>query len=413
MNSLLLENVRLAIGAIKSQSLRTFLTIMIIAIGIMALVGILTAIDVIKDGITQNFTSMGANTFNIRNRGSNIRIGRGDGKRPPVYESISFSQAERFKEQFKYPGWVSISCVGSRAATIKAGSLKTNPNIALFGGDENYLLTSGFELAEGRNFSVQELESGSDLVIIGNELKKTLFPKTTALDKEIAIGATKVKVIGVLKEKGSSFSFGGDKLLILPVKKVRRQFGSPDMSFTISVLASSPQALDPTISEATGIFRIVRNLRVKEEQNFEVTKSDNLSAMLIDNLSFITVAATLIAIITLIGAAIGLMNIMLVSVTERTREIGVRKAIGATSSTIRNQFLVETIVICQLGGMFGIGLGILMGNMVSFYFNQGFIIPWGWMIMAAILCFIVGLLSGLIPAIKAAKLDPIEALRFE
>jgi putative ABC transport system permease protein len=158
---------------------------------------------------------------------------------------------------------------------------------------------------------------------------------------------------------------------------------------------------------------MVRNLKIKERTNFEITKSDNLSALLIENLGFVTIAATLIAIITLIGAAIGLMNIMLVSVTERTREIGVRKAIGATSATIRNQFLVETIVICQLGGMFGILLGILMGNWVSFYFNQGFIIPWAWMIVAAILCFIVGVLSGLIPAIKAARLDPIEALRFE
>jgi len=178
-------------------------------------------------------------------------------------------------------------------------------------------------------------------------------------------------------------------------------------------LADSPATIDATVAEATGFFRKIRKLRTKEPANFELTKSDNLSAMLIDNLSFVTIAATLIAIITLVGAAIGLMNIMLVSVTERTREIGVRKAIGATSITIRNQFLIEAIVICQLGGILGIVLGILMGNGVSMYFDQGFIIPWAWMILAAILCFSVGLLSGLIPAIKAAKLDPIEALRFE
>jgi putative ABC transport system permease protein len=386
---------------------------MIIAIGIMALVGILTAIDVIKDGISANFTSMGANTFNIRNKGSNLRIGRSGSNKTPVFRTITFSEAQRFKEEFKFPAWVSISCVGTRFGIIKNGSLKTNPNIGVFGGDENYLLTSGFELEEGRNFSSQELESGSDVAIIGQELKNNLFEKTSAIDQEIAIGANKCKVIGVLKTKGSSFGFGGDKLVILPVKNVRRQFGSPDMSFVISVLATSPQALEPSISEATGIFRIIRNLRIKEQTNFEIIKSDNLSEMLIENLSFVTIAATLIAVITLIGAAIGLMNIMLVSVTERTREIGVRKAIGATSAAIRNQFLVETIVICQLGGMFGIVLGILMGNWVSYYFNQGFIIPWAWMIIAAILCFIVGVLSGIIPAIKAARLDPIEALRFE
>jgi len=216
-----------------------------------------------------------------------------------------------------------------------------------------------------------------------------------------------------MKEKGSSFGFGGDKIVLLQVKNVRQHLGNPSMSFVVNVLALSPEMINQTLEEARGLFRIVRKLKIKDQANFEITKSDNLSAMLIDNLSFVSVAATLIAIITLIGAAIGLMNIMLVSVTERTREIGVRKAIGATSQTIRNQFLIEAIVICQLGGMLGIVLGILMGNGVSMYFDQGFIIPWAWMILAAILCLVVGLLSGLIPAIKAAKLDPIEALRFE
>ena len=412
MNPMVFENIRIALNSIRSQSLRTFLTIMIIALGIMALVGILTAIDVIKEGLTSNFTSMGANTFNIRNRGSNMRIG-GGGSRPTVYRTISFDEAARFKKDFSFPSRVGISCVGSRASTVKSGSLKTNPNITIFGGDENYLITAGYEIEEGRNFSINEIESGANLAIIGQELKTNLFPKTSPIDKEISVGEVKVKVIGLLKGKGSSFGFGGDKIVLLPVKNVRQNFGTASMSFVINVLALSPETIDATLAEATGFFRIVRKLRIKDKDNFEITKSDNLSMMLIDNLSFVSIAATLIAIITLIGAAIGLMNIMLVSVTERTREIGVRKAIGATSNTIRNQFLIEAIVICQLGGVLGIVLGILMGNGVSMYFNQGFIIPWAWMILAAILCLIVGLLSGLIPAIKAAKLDPIEALRFE
>lgn len=412
MNALLIENVRMALRSIRSQSLRTFLTIMIIALGIMALVGILTAIDVIKDSITSNFTSMGANTFNIRNRGSNVRIGRGGQKRE-VFENITFEQARRFKEEFKFPSTVGISCVGTRAATIKHQSYKTNPNIVVFGGDEAYPITSGYEIEEGRNFSVREILTGSNVVIIGQEIKLRLFPKQSPIDKEISIGALKAKVIGVFKEKGSSFGFGGDKIVLLPVANVRKNFGSNDMSFVINVLSSSPAMLEATLAEATGTFRQVRGLRVTDRQNFEITRSDNLSTMLIDNLSYVTIAATMIAIITLLGAAIGLMNIMLVSVTERTREIGVRKAIGATATSIRNQFLTEAIVICQLGGVFGIVLGIAMGNAVSIYFSQGFVIPWAWMILAAILCFVVGLLSGLIPAVKAARLDPIEALRFE
>lgn len=412
MNRLWLENLRIALSSVRSQSLRTFLTIMIIAIGIMALVGILTAIDVIKEGITANFTTMGANTFNIRNKGSNVRINRSD-KRPPIYKYISYDEAVRFKKEFEISPFVGISCVGSRSAIIKHGSDKTNPNIAIFGGDENYMITSGYELVEGRNFSAQELKSGSNVAIIGQEIKANLFPTTSPINKDITIGAVQVKVIGLLKEKGSSFGFGGDKIAILPVKNVRRHFASGNTSYVINVLASRPELLEATVAEATGLFRIIRKLKIKEELNFDITRSDNLSALLIDNLSFVSIAATLIAIITLIGAAIGLMNIMLVSVTERTREIGVRKAIGATAITIRNQFLIEAIVICQLGGLLGIALGIFMGNAVSMFFNQGFIIPWLWMILAGILCFIVGLASGIIPAIKAANLDPIEALRFE
>jgi putative ABC transport system permease protein len=412
MKGLLLENVRIALTAIRSQSLRTFLTIMIIAIGIMALVGILTAIDVIKEGISSNFTTMGANTFNIRNRGSNIRIGGGR-KKVQVFQSITYLQATKFKEEFKFPSWTSVSCVASRAAIVKTSELKTNPNITVFGGDENYMITSGYELESGRNFSQQELISASNVALIGSELKSNLFKKVNPINKEVFIGGHKVKVIGVLKEKGSSFGFGGDKIVVLPLSNARNYFGTSDMSYVINVLSSSPDLMEATIGEATGLFRRLRKLGATDLQNFEITKSDNLSVMLIDNLKYVTVAATLIAIITLIGAAIGLMNIMLVSVTERTREIGVRKAIGATSKTIRNQFLIEAIVICQLGGMFGILLGIAMGNTVSLFFDQGFIIPWAWMIMAAILCLFVGLLSGLIPAIKAANLDPIDALRFE
>ncbi len=412
MKNLLLENIRIALTAIRSQSLRTFLTIMIIAIGIMALVGILTAIDVIKEGISSNFTTMGANTFNIRNRGSNIRIGGGR-KKVQVFQTITYLQATKFKEEFKFPSWTSVSCVASRAAIVKTNEQKTNPNITVFGGDENYMITSGYELESGRNFSQQELTSASNVVLIGSEIKSNLFKKVNPINKEVFIGGHKVKVIGVLKEKGSSFGFGGDKIVVLPLSNARNYFGTGDMSYVINVLSSSPELMEATIGEATGLFRRLRKLGATDLQNFEITKSDNLSVMLIDNLKYVTVAATLIAIITLIGAAIGLMNIMLVSVTERTREIGVRKAIGATSKTIRNQFLIEAIVICQLGGMLGIFLGIAMGNAVSLFFDQGFIIPWAWMIMAAFLCLIVGLLSGLIPAIKAANLDPIDALRFE
>jgi putative ABC transport system permease protein len=386
---------------------------MIIAFGIMALVGILTAIDAIKSSINTNFTSMGANTFTIRNREMNVRIGK-NGKRPRRYRHISYDEAVRFKEEFQFPATTSISTMATMIATLKYKSEKSNPNIQVMGGDENYLSAAGYQLDRGRNFSQQDIQYGSSYVLVGSDIIKTLFKeKEDPLDKVITIGSGKYKIIGILKPKGSSMGFGGDKICILPLTNVRQHFPRPDMSFTISVVTQNVQQLDIAVEEAKGVFRVVRNVPLGEEDNFEITKSDNIATMLVDSLSMVTGGATAIGFITLFGAAIGLMNIMLVSVTERTREIGIRKALGATQSTIKRQFLIEAVVICQLGGLTGIIFGIIIGNLAGMFFEAPFIMPWGWIIAGVILCFVVGVLSGLIPAIKASRLDPIESLRYE
>lgn len=410
---LVLENIKVAFGAIKSQWLRAILTMLIIAIGITALVGILTSIDGIKSSITSNFTSMGANTFTIRNRGSNIRIGRG-GVKPKQYARVTFREAERFQKTFQFPALVSISAAASFAATLKYGSEKTQPNINVMGCDNNYFAASGYEIERGRNFTEMELRFGIPVVVIGQEIKKVLFPgQVDPVGKDVTVGGSRYRVIGVMAEKGSSMGFGGDKTCMIPLTNARQHYLSPKTSFTISVLADNVTSLESAISEATGTFRVVRGMRAGEENNFEVIRSDNLSKMLVDNLYEVQVAGFLIGIITLLGAAIGLMNIMLVSVTERTREVGVRKALGATKAFIRMQFLVEAITISVLGGLFGIVFGIMIGNGVSSFIGGGFIIPWLWITVGVIICFIVGVVSGIYPAIKASNLDPIESLRFE
>lgn len=413
MQDVVIENIKESFKSVRTQLLRTILTVLIIAIGICALVGILTSIDAIKTSISSNFSSMGSNTFSIKNEGSNIRMGK-RGKKAKVYPVIDFQDARDFKTQFSYPSVVSISSRATATATLKYESEKTNPNIFVFGCDENYTVTSGYEIAEGRNFSLSEVNSGAHVVIIGHEIRTTLFGNNSeAIDKIISIGSGKYRVVGVLKEKGSSMGFSADKNALIPLQNARQYFSSANTSYLINVMVNQPEELDGAIGEATGAFRVVRGDGIKEESSFEVSRSDSVANLLIENLSMVSFSAYIIGFITLLGAAIGLMNIMLVTVTERTKEIGVRKALGASSRIIMMQFLVEAVIVCQLGGAVGIVLGIIIGNVVSGFVGAGFIIPWDWMILGVILCLIVGVVSGIYPAQKAASLDPIESLRYE
>jgi len=409
---ILQENLRVSTKSVRANMLRAILTMFIIAFGIMALVGILTAIDAIKKSITEEFARMGANTFTIESRSIHVQVGDQHYRRRN-YEYITYRQAREFKESFNFPADVSVWTYASSIATVKYESEKTNPNIPIIGADEDYLITAGYEIERGRNFSASEVESNRNYVLIGTGLVTKLFDDEDPLDKVIAIGSGKFKVIGVLAERGASMLGEGDLICILPYTTVRQYFSRPRMRYSINVMPYNPELLDIAIGEAEGLFRIVRGLDTVDESDFNITKSDSLANILIENLKFIAIAATIIGIITLFGAAVGLMNIMLVSVTERTREIGVRKAIGAKAKMIRQQFLFEAILIGQMGGLLGIVLGILIGNLVSMIIGTSFIIPWLWILMGVVLCFIVGVVSGYFPAEKASRLDPIVALRYE
>ncbi|MFY7810288.1 MAG: ABC transporter permease [Flavobacterium sp.] len=412
MSNIYFENIKIALASIRTQLLRTILTVLIISIGIMALVGILTAINGLENTIGKNFSFMGSNTFNITDYVSKIRIGNKEEQEfNPI---ISYPEAKEFKDNYDFPGAiVTLSFGANTTQQIKYGDKKTDPEVSVFGVDENYLTARGFDLGAGRNFSNFDIINNNAVCLIGSDLMKALFEDESPLDKSISLRGSKFKIIGVLKEKGSTFGNNQDLRVLIPLQVARSIYSMPNINFRIGVMVANKDLLEAATTDATISMRKVRKLNPIEEDNFGIERSDELINQIKDLTNVLTIAAWIIGMITVLGSSIALMNIMLVSVTERTREIGIRKALGAKQKTIAMQFFTETVVIAQLGGMIGIIMGVLIGFLVTIFFKFEFTTPWVAITAALITCFIVALISGVYPAIKASKLDPIEALRHE
>ncbi len=410
----LFEIIRQAFFNIKANALRSALTVLIIAFGIMALVGILTSIDGIIYNMSNNFGYLGANSFSIDRKSIEFRrYGRRDAyKQAPPF---TYDQVMDFKSRFSSKAVVSTSLGAQWDAVVKYSNKKSSPNIRIRGIDENYFKVTGFSIEYGRNFSTHELNQGNPVCILGTELVNLLFDNNPerALNKHVFINDRRYQVVGVLKSKGASLNESADRRAFIPLLNSKLHYADASSNYDIDVAADSPSKLDQLIDEAIGTLRIVRGLKSYQADDFEIQKSDGLISFIKDNTVKLRAATIAIGLITLLGAAIGLMNIMLVSVTERTKEIGVCKSLGATRKNILQQFLTEAIIICQVGGLLGILLGIPIGNVVSLQMGGDFIIPWAWISLGLGVCFIVGILAGLYPAMKASALDPVECLRYE
>lgn len=405
------ELVRMALQSIRSQTLRTLLTIAIIGIGIWALVGVFGAINAIQKSLLDSFSSMGANTFSISRYDSEIRLSR---NRQVINPIITYREAQNFIDNYDFPtAQASISFLGTNSAEVSFENKKTEPEVSVIGINENYLINSGIELASGRNLSPFDVQNNNNVCLIGSDLAKSLFANSNPLSQTISVRGMRLTVIGVMEAKGGSFFGNKDYNLLVPINLARGIYTNANINYDISVYISGNQMLEEGMDQAIYTMRNIRNRTPRDPNNFGIRKSDEFLRMLNENTMALRIAGTAISIITILGSSIALMNIMLVSVSERTREIGVRKSLGAKKRHIFQQFFIETLVISQLGCLLGIILGVATAMIFASLFNFALTIPWSAILAAIGIAIVTALLAGTYPAKKAAALDPVESLRYE
>lgn len=422
------DTIKLSWKNISSNRLRTGITVSIIALGICALIWFLTSLKAASNSLTDSFSTMGANSFSLRYKERFVRFGGGrreevkktsktalKERKSNIGKIITYEEAKEFKERYSFPAAVSIAIRGANGIVVNTAQKKTNPDINLFGGDENYVELNGYKIAYGRNFTPADVESNSNVCILGSSVAEKLFPENSskAVDKVVNVDHIPYRVLAVLEDKGASAFFNANKMVLTTHKNIRKLYATQNSTFIIAIKVQDMKMMEAAIGEAKGTFRPVRKLDVKEEDNFYIDKSDSIAESLMTNLGFLEKGIIGVALITLLASSIGLMNIMLVAVNERTKEIGLIKALGGTRKDIRNQFLWESVLISLLGAVAGIIIGILLGNLIAMMLKSGLVLLWGWIIGGILVCFAVGLAAGLYPAIKASKLDPIVALRYE
>ncbi|MFZ2904676.1 MAG: ABC transporter permease [Cyclobacteriaceae bacterium] len=409
----LIENIKEGMRSIQANMLRSVLTALIVAIGITSLVGILTAIDGIERSVNESLAGLGANTFDINSKDN--RGGSSQGVAQKVYPPLKLSETQRFISLYSVPSSISLSANLSWNAEVKHLSEKTNPNVMVQGINEEYLAIKGLEMQKGRGLSKIEAGYGTNVAVIGHKIYTTLYKgNEDPINSKITIQGTQFKVIGVIEEKGQLAEENFDNMVAIPIRLANQMAKGRGLAYELTVGISDPDKMDYAMGEATGLMRSIRRDEVGHENSFDLERSETLAQEMESITSGLRMGGFGVGFITLLGASIALMNIMLVSVTERTREVGVRKALGATPLRIRQQFVIEAIVVCLLGGVGGVILGILIGNGISRLMGiEIFVVPWMWMFMGMVVCIAVGLISGYYPAHKASKLDPIESLRFE
>jgi putative ABC transport system permease protein len=405
------ETARIALTALRANKLRSALTMLGVAIGVFSVIGVMTALSVIGTSIENGLSFLGSNLFQFAKYPA-VNAGGDPEIKYANRRNISLAQAYEYKRLME--GQAGAICLkvfdGGKPASYDRVKIQ---GLTLVGTNENFLIANSYTLGYGRNISPEDVELGRSVTVVGKRVETKLFPNQNPIGKTIKINEKPYQIIGVLAEKGSNFGQSQDNLLLVPITRYFSDYGWVNRTVNIATQSTSQATYNQTLDKAIGAMRAARGLKLSEENDFAIYSNDTMVSAFAAIAGTIRIGAFIVSAIALLAAGIGIMNIMLVSVTERTREIGLRKAVGAKRNDIVRQFLLEAVVLSEIGGLAGILIGVLGGNGVALYFEMAMVFPWGWAITGLVVCSLIGIGFGFYPAWKAAKLDPIDALRYE
>ncbi|MDA3860275.1 MAG: ABC transporter permease [Melioribacteraceae bacterium] len=410
----LIEILKVALTSLKANKLRSSLTILGIIVGIFSIIAISTIIAMLQTSIKEGVSSLGSNTFQVQKWPAVRMGGHGDWAKYRNRKNITVDNFDDLDEKLVESKAVAATS-GRGGRVIKYGNEKTNPNVRIYGITTNAFITRDWNVEFGRAINKQDYQSGRKVVILGTDLLRTLF-KNKYIDpigEEIKVDGKRLTIIGILEEQGAVFGQSQGNLAIIPLTTFNSFYGGRRRSLSISVMAEDKEEYADLMEITEGYMRTIRKVLPGYDNDFEIVSNESVLKQINDITSGVRIGAFVIAGIALLAAGIGIMNIMLVSVTERTKEIGLRKAVGAKRKNILMQFLTESVVLCLIGGFVGIVLGILVGNLVGSQLNAVATVPFDWVAIGVLLCVLIGVGFGTYPAYKASNLDPIEALRWE
>ncbi len=409
------EIIKMAWSSLGANKLRSALTMLGITIGVFSVISVMTAIGALQNSIENGLSFLGSNIFQFAKYPANVSVTGDVKKKYQNRHNITYRQALHYYKLMEESA--REICLKSFAYEVKGQAVykgvKTTPSLLIVGANRSFLTANAYTLGYGRNLNDEDVDLARNVIVVGKIVEKRLFPHETPIGKTIRVTGHTFTIIGVLAEKGTAFGQSQDDLCIMPITRFFEDFGEAKRTVNIATQSFSAETYNATLGKGIGAMRIARGLRANQENDFEIYSNDSLKSAFISVAGVVRVGAFVISFIALVAAGIGIMNIMLVSVTERTKEIGVRKSIGARSRDILRQFLTEAVFISEAGGVLGILLGVIGGDLLALWLQVDLIFPFGWAVAGLIVCSAIGIGFGLYPAVRAAALDPIEALRYE